>query len=54
VIKLIAGYSADVLQTAQSLADHAARSRIDKEDVELAIQMRKRNEFQEAPPRDVS
>ncbi|WVR03542.1 hypothetical protein IAU60_000534 [Kwoniella sp. DSM 27419] len=50
-------YTADVLQSAQSLADHAARSgpgsnRIEKEDVELAIQMRKRYEFFEAPPRD--
>ncbi|KAK8845525.1 hypothetical protein IAR55_006240 [Kwoniella newhampshirensis] len=50
-------YTADVLQSAQSLADHAARTgpgsnKIEKEDVELAIQMRKRNEFFEAPPRD--
>ncbi|KAL7421131.1 Transcription initiation factor TFIID subunit 9 [Cryptotrichosporon argae] len=50
-------YTADVLQSAQSLADHAARTgpqaaRIEKEDVELAIQMRRRNEFFEPPPRD--
>ncbi|WWD22478.1 hypothetical protein CI109_106971 [Kwoniella shandongensis] len=50
-------YTADVLQSAQSLADHAARTgpgsnKIEKDDVELAIQMRKRNEFFEAPPRD--
>jgi hypothetical protein len=54
-----AGYTADVLQSAQALADHAARTgpqsnRIEKEDVELAIQMRRRYEFFEAPPRDVS
>lgn len=53
------GYTADVLQSAQGLADHAARTgpqsnRIEKEDVELAIQMRRRYEFFEAPPRDVS
>ena len=50
------GYTADVLQSAQSLADHASRSgpsRIEKEDVELAIQMRRRYEFFEPPPRDV-
>ncbi|WOO83584.1 Transcription initiation factor TFIID subunit 9 [Vanrija pseudolonga] len=50
-------YTADVLQSAQALADHAARTgpqsnRIEKEDVELAIQMRRRYEFFEAPPRD--
>ncbi|OWZ64657.1 hypothetical protein AYX14_03800 [Cryptococcus neoformans] len=50
-------YTADVLQSAQTLADHAARSgassnRIEKEDVELAIKMRKLYEFFEAPPRD--
>ncbi|ORX34761.1 transcription initiation factor IID, 31kD subunit-domain-containing protein [Kockovaella imperatae] len=48
-------YTADVLQSAQSLADHAGRagpSRIEKEDVELAIQFRKRYEFFEPPPRD--
>ncbi|OCF36202.1 transcription initiation factor TFIID subunit 9B [Kwoniella heveanensis BCC8398] len=58
-------YTADVLTSAQSLADHAARgtgsgsggasssaNKIEKEDVELAIQMRKRYEFFEAPPRD--
>lgn len=53
---LILGYTADVLTSAQSLADHAARSgpsRIEKEDVELAIQMRRRYEFFEPPPRDV-
>ena len=52
-----AGYTADVLQSAQSLTDHASRpgpSKIEKEDVELAIQMRKRYEFYEPPPRDVS
>lgn len=53
------GYTADVLRSAQTLADHASRGgaavpRIEKEDVELAIQMRKRYEFFEAPPRDVS
>lgn len=47
-----------MLQSAQTLADHAARSgassnRIEKEDVELAIKMRKLYEFFEAPPRDV-
>ncbi|KGB77332.1 transcription initiation factor TFIID subunit 9B [Cryptococcus deuterogattii 99/473] len=50
-------YTADVLQSAQTLADHAARTgassnRIEKEDVELAIKMRKLYEFFEAPPRD--
>ncbi|WVF66114.1 hypothetical protein IAT40_000853 [Kwoniella sp. CBS 6097] len=58
-------YTADVLTSAQSLADHAARgsggsggggsssaNKIEREDVELAIQMRKRYEFFEAPPRD--
>ncbi|WWC58208.1 uncharacterized protein I303_100744 [Kwoniella dejecticola CBS 10117] len=50
-------YTADVLTSAQSLADHASRSgpssnKIEKEDVELAIQLRKRYEFFEAPPRD--
>ncbi|KAL1405950.1 Transcription initiation factor TFIID subunit 9 [Vanrija albida] len=50
-------YTADVLQSAQALADHAGRTgpqsnRIEKEDVELAIQMRRRYEFFEAPPRD--
>lgn len=55
----IAGYTADVLRSAQTLADHASRGgavvpRIEKDDVELAIQMRKRYEFFEAPPRDVS
>ncbi|WWC85884.1 uncharacterized protein L201_000751 [Kwoniella dendrophila CBS 6074] len=50
-------YTADVLQSAQSLSDHASRSgpssnKIEKEDIELAIQMRKRYEFFEAPPRD--
>ncbi|OCF59564.1 transcription initiation factor TFIID subunit 9B [Kwoniella mangroviensis CBS 10435] len=50
-------YTADVLQSAQSLSDHASRSgpssnKIQKEDVELAIQLRKRYEFFEAPPRD--
>lgn len=51
------GYTADVLQAAQSLADHAGRSgpsRIEKDDVEMAIQMRRRYEFFEPPPRDVS
>jgi hypothetical protein len=53
------GYTADVLNSAQTLADHAGRGgngvpKIEKEDVELAIQMRKRYEFFEAPPRDVS
>lgn len=48
-----------MLTSAQTLADHAARGgngvpKIEKEDVELAIQMRKRYEFFEAPPRDVS
>lgn len=50
------GYTADVLQSAQQLADHAARPgapKIEKEDVEVAIQMRKRQEFFEPPPRDV-
>ncbi|KAK1926080.1 transcription initiation factor IID, 31kD subunit-domain-containing protein [Papiliotrema laurentii] len=50
-------YTADVLQAAQSLADHAGRSgpsRIEKDDVELAIQMRRRYEFFEPPPRDAS
>lgn len=46
-----------MLQSAQSLSDHAARpaphaARIEKEDVELAIAMRRRYEFHEAPPRD--
>ncbi|WRT63763.1 uncharacterized protein IL334_000688 [Kwoniella shivajii] len=50
-------YSADILSSAQSLSDHASRSgpfsnKIEKEDVELAIQLRKRYEFFEAPPRD--
>ncbi|WVW81886.1 hypothetical protein I302_103885 [Kwoniella bestiolae CBS 10118] len=50
-------YTADVLQSAQSLSDHASRTgpssnKIEKEDVELAIQLRKRYEFFEAPPRD--
>ena len=51
------GYTADVLQSAQSLADHASRPgppKIEKEDVELSIQLRKRYEFFEPPPRDVS
>lgn len=51
------GYTGDVLQQAQALADHAARpgpGKIEKEDVELAIQLRRRHEFVEAPPRDVS
>ena len=53
------GYTADALNSAQTLADHAGRGgngvpKIEKEDVELAIQMRKRYEFFEAPPRDVS
>ena len=46
-----------MLQQAQALADHAARpgpGKIEKEDVELAIQLRRRHEFVEAPPRDVS
>jgi len=50
------GYTADVLQSAQALADHASRpgpSKIEKEDVGLAISMRRRYEFFEAPPRDV-
>lgn len=55
---IVTGYTADVLQSAQTLADHAARTgassnRIEKEDVELAIKMRKLYEFFEAPPRDV-
>ncbi|BEJ10644.1 hypothetical protein CspHIS471_0100660 [Cutaneotrichosporon sp. HIS471] len=50
-------YTADVLGAAQQLADHAGRTgaqanRIEKEDVELAIQMRRRHEFVEQPPRD--
>ncbi|RSH81498.1 Transcription initiation factor TFIID subunit 9 [Saitozyma podzolica] len=48
-------YTADVLNSAQSLADHAGRpgpGRIEKDDVELAIQVRRRYEFFEAPPRD--
>ncbi|ORY34202.1 transcription initiation factor IID, 31kD subunit-domain-containing protein [Naematelia encephala] len=48
-------YTADVLQSAQSLADHAARpgaSKIEAEDIELAIDLRKRSEFFEPPPRD--
>ncbi|WVO18388.1 hypothetical protein L204_106104 [Cryptococcus depauperatus] len=50
-------YTADVLQSAQTLADHAARtgansSKIEKDDIELAIKMRKLYEFFEAPPRD--
>ncbi|KAK4688870.1 transcription initiation factor TFIID subunit 9B, partial [Tremellales sp. Uapishka_1] len=47
-------YTADVLVSAQQYADHASRptSKIEKEDVELAIQMRKRYEFSEPPPRD--
>ncbi|WVQ80261.1 hypothetical protein IAT38_002366 [Cryptococcus sp. DSM 104549] len=48
-------YTADVLTSAQTLADHAGRSgagRMEKEDVELAIKMRKLYEFYEAPPRD--
>lgn len=58
LILLFTGYTADVLQSAQTLADHAARTgassnRIEKEDVELAIKMRKLYEFFEAPPRDV-
>lgn len=51
------GYTADVLQNAQSLSDHASRpgpGKIEKEDIELAISLRKRYEFFEAPPRDVS
>jgi len=53
------GYTAEILQSAQALSDHAARTgpqagKIEKEDVELAIQMRRRYEFVEAPPRDVS
>jgi transcription initiation factor TFIID subunit 9B len=53
----MSGYTADVLNSAQSLADHAGRpgpGRIEKDDVELAIQVRRRYEFFEAPPRDVS
>ncbi|WWC66781.1 uncharacterized protein I206_100686 [Kwoniella pini CBS 10737] len=50
-------YTADVLTSAQSLSDHASRTgsnlnKIEKEDIELAIQLRKRYEFFEAPPRD--
>ncbi|KAI9635821.1 transcription initiation factor IID, 31kD subunit-domain-containing protein [Dioszegia hungarica] len=48
-------YTADVLQNAQALSDHASRpgpGKIEKDDVELAIMMRKRYEFFEAPPRD--
>ncbi len=57
--ELTPGYTADVLSAAQQLADHAGRTgpqanRIEKEDVELAIQMRRRHEFVEQPPRDVS
>jgi hypothetical protein len=51
------GYTADILQSAQSLADHAGRNgapKIERDDIELAIQMRKRTEFFEPPPRDVS
>lgn len=53
---LTSGYIADVLLSAQTLSDHANRtgpSKIEKEDVALAIQMRRRYEFFEAPPRDV-
>ncbi|RXK35515.1 hypothetical protein M231_07247 [Tremella mesenterica] len=48
-------YTADVLQSAQVLADHAGRNGrpvIEKEDVELAIAIRQRMEFVEGPPRD--
>jgi transcription initiation factor TFIID subunit 9B len=52
---LTVGYTADVLVEAQLLADHAGRNaKIEKEDVELAIQTRKRHEFAEGPPREVS
>ncbi|ODO02101.1 transcription initiation factor TFIID subunit 9B [Cryptococcus wingfieldii CBS 7118] len=52
-----ARYTADVLSSSQTLSDHAARTgassnRIEKDDVELAIKMRKLYEFFEAPPRD--
>ncbi|WVQ76223.1 hypothetical protein IAR50_005888 [Cryptococcus sp. DSM 104548] len=52
-----ARYTADVLSCSQVLSDHAARTgtssnRIEKDDVELAIKMRKLYEFFEAPPRD--
>ena len=46
-----------MLLSAQGLADHAARpgpSKIERDDVDLAIQMRRRYEFAEGPPRDVS
>jgi transcription initiation factor TFIID subunit 9B len=51
------GYTADVLQSAQTFSDHANRpgpSKIEKDDIELAIGLRKKYEFFEGPPRDVS
>lgn len=52
------GYTADVLHDAQTYSVHAGRTgvranRIEKEDIEFAIQSRHRYEFVEAPPRDV-
>ncbi len=56
VAQINAGYTADVLQSAQVLSDHASRpgpGKIEKDDIELALALRKRYEFFEAPPRDV-
>jgi transcription initiation factor TFIID subunit 9B len=40
---------------AQTYADHAGRGgKVEKEDIELAVQARAGWEFDEAPPRDVS
>ncbi|KAJ9124726.1 hypothetical protein QFC24_003094 [Naganishia onofrii] len=46
-------YTSDILQDAQSFADHANRpGRVETEDVELAVQARSGWEFTEAAPKD--